>query len=320
MTIQQRIRRARSGALPSGGSRIVGSATASLRSLSFRRSVLLAGLITAATGLLMAAAPAVSAVTATAGLGGGGWIQLAHLSPNTPPVDVYLYSFGDPKAMVVLHHVAYGTVSPYEKVASGEYTVAMRGAGAKPGSPPVLSTNVTIASGAAYTVAGLGPASGLRLQVLRDRLTTPRGESLVRVIQASLRDHKVTVTAGPQVLARGLAFGSVTGYGTADPGTWIVHVSGASGMATQSVTLTAGTIHTLVVLDGASGLMIDNLVNAAGSAVMPKGGAATGLGGTAPIPAPSLVPWAAVIVAGALCAAAAAYWLRKARHQARHAR
>jgi uncharacterized protein DUF4397 len=282
--------------------------------------VLLAGLITAATGLLMAATPAVSAVTATAGLGGDGWIQLAHLSPNTPPVDVYLYSFGDPKAMVVLHHVAYGTVSPYEKVASGDYTVAMRGAGAKPGSPPVLSTNVTIASGAAYTVAGLGPASGLRLQVLRDRLTTPKGESLVRVIQASLRDHKVTVTAGPQVLARGLAFGSVTGYGTADPGTWIVHVTGASGMATQSVTLTAGTIHTLVVLDGASGLMIDNLVNAAGSAVIPKGGAATGLGGTAPVPAPSPAPWAAVIAAGALCAATAAYWLRKARHHARHAR
>jgi hypothetical protein len=122
------------------------------------------------------------------------------------------------------------------------------------------------------------------------------------------------------VLARGLAFGSVTDYGTADPGTWIVHVSGGSGTATQSVTLTAGTIHTLVVLDGASGLMIDNLVNAAGSAVMPKGGAATGLGGTAPVPAPSPAPWAAAIAAGALCAAAAAYWLRKARHQARHAR
>jgi hypothetical protein len=317
MTIQQRIRRARSGTLPSSGSRTMGSATASLRPSFFRRSALLAGLITAASGLLIAAAPAVSATT---GAGGDGWIQLAHLSPNTPPVDVYLYSFGNPKARIVLHHVAYGTVSPYEKVVSGEYTVAMRAAGAKPGSPPVLSTNITIAPGAAYTVAGLGPASGLRLQVLRDRLTTPRGESLVRVIQASLRDHKVTVSAGPKVLARGLAFGSVTGYGTADPGTWIVHVSGASGMATQSVTLTAGTIHTLVVLDGASGLMIDNLVNAAGSAVMPKGGAATGLGGTAPIPAPSPAPWAAVIAAGALCSAAAAYWLRKARHQARHAR
>jgi len=320
MTIQPRIRRTRSGTLPSGVSRTVGSATASLRSLCFRRSVLLAGLIAAASGLLIAAAPAVSAITAATGTGGDGWIQLAHLSPNTPPVDVYLYSFGNPRARIVLDHVAYGTVSPYEKVASGEYTVAMRAAGAKPGSPPVLSTNVTIVTGRAYTVAGMGPASGLRLQVLRDRLTTPKGVSLVRVVQASLRDQKVTVTAGPQMLARGLAFGSVTGYGTADPGTWIVHVSGMSGIATQSLTLTAGTIHTLVVLDGASGLMIDNLVNAAGSAVMPKGGAATGLGGTAPVPAPSPVPWTALIAAGALCAGAAAYWLRRARYQARHAR
>jgi hypothetical protein len=197
----------------------------------------------------------------------------------------------------------------------------MRGAGAKPGSPPVLSTSVTITPGGAYTVAGLGPAKALRLQVLRDRLTTPKGESLVRVIQASLRDHRVTVTAGPQVLARQLAFGNVTGFATARPGTWMVHVSGAAGMATKSVALKAGSIHTLVVLDGAGGsLMIDNLVDAAGSGVAPQGGAATGLGGTAPVPAPSPAPWAAAIVAGALCTAAAAYWLRRVRHQARHAR
>jgi lysozyme family protein len=101
----------------------------------------------------------------------------------------------------------------------------------------------------------------------------------------------------------------------------MVHVSGAAGMATKSVTLKAGTIHTLVVLDGAGGsLMIDNLVDAAGSAAPPAGGAATGLGGTAPVPAPSPAPWAAAIVAGALCSVAAAYWLRRVRHQARHAR
>jgi hypothetical protein len=197
----------------------------------------------------------------------------------------------------------------------------MRGAGAKPGSPPVLSTTVNVTAGGAYTVAGLGPAKALRLQVLRDRLTTPKGQSLVRVIQASLHDHKVTVTAGSQVLARQLAFGNVTSYAAAQPGTWMVHVSGAAGTATKSVTLTAGTIHTLVVLDGAGGsLMIDNLMDAAGSGVPPQGGAATGLGGTAPVPAPSPAPWAAVVVAGALCTAAAAYWLRRVRHQARHAR
>jgi Domain of unknown function (DUF4397) len=288
----------------------------------FRRLAALAGLLTLASGVLAAAAPAVSAATTAAhAKKTEGWIQLTHLSPNTPPVDVYLYSFGDAKAMIVLKHVAYGTVSPFEKVASGEYTVAMRGAGAKPGSPPVLSTTVTITPGGAYTVAGLGPANALRLQVLRDRLTTPDGKSLVRVIQASLRDHKVTVTAGPQVLARQLAFGDVTNFAAARPGTWMVHVSGAAGMASTSVTLTAGTIHTLVVLDGAGGsLMIDNLVDAAGSGVAPQGGAATGLGGTAPVPASSPVPWAAAIVAGALCTGAAAYWLRRVRHQAHHAR
>jgi hypothetical protein len=320
MTNQQRIRRARSWRLSSGGSDTVRSATAGLRCSSFRRFAFLAGLITAASGLLMAAAPAVSAVTATGTSGGGGWIQLAHLSPNTPPVDVYLYSFGGSKAVIVLHHVAYGTVSPFEKVSIGEYTVAMRLAGKPASSPPVLSTSVHIDLGKAYTVAGMGPASGLRLAVLHDQLTTPRGKSLVRVIQASLRDHRVTVTAGRRVLAQHLAFANVTSYATARPGTWTVHVSGAAGMATQPVTLTAGSIHTLVVLDGTSGLMIDNLVDAAGSAAAPHGGAATGLGGTAPVPAPSPAPLAAGIAAGVVCAAAAAYWLRRARHQARHAR
>ena len=96
-----------------------------------RRVAALAGLLALASGLLAAAAPAVSAATGAAhAKKTDGWVQLTHLSPNTPPVDVYLYSFGDAKAMLVLKHVAYGTVSPFEKLASGEYTVAMRGAGA----------------------------------------------------------------------------------------------------------------------------------------------------------------------------------------------
>ena len=63
---------------------------------------------------------------------GAGWGRLAHLSPNTPPVDVYLYSFGDPSARLVLRHVSYGTVSPYREVPAGDYTVSMRAAGASP--------------------------------------------------------------------------------------------------------------------------------------------------------------------------------------------
>src|SRR5438477_652495 len=121
------------------------------------------GLGALASGVAIASVPAASAATAHHH-GNDGWIRLAHLSPNTPPVDVYLYSFGNSHAMIVLHHVAYGTVSPYEKVKVGEYTVAMRLAGAKASSQPVLSTSVQITAGGAFTVAGMGPAKGLRLQ------------------------------------------------------------------------------------------------------------------------------------------------------------
>src|SRR5215471_16465911 len=183
------------------------------------------GLGTIASGVALAPATAASAA---AHHGDTGWIRLAHLSPNTPPVDVYLYSFGNSHAMIVLHHVAYGTVSPYEQVAAGQYTVAMRTVGASPTSQPVLSTSVPITAGHAYTVAGMGPASGLRLQVIPDRLTTPPGKALVRVIQASLQQDTVTVTAGRKHLATSLKFASVTRFRSVSPGTWTVKAAGSS--------------------------------------------------------------------------------------------
>src|SRR6185312_11733062 len=169
-----------------------------------RLSRLLAVLVLSA-GLAGSLAPAASAATATSMPGMDGWIRLAHLSPNTPAVDVYLYSFSNPHARLVLHHVAYGTVSSYMKVAAGQYTVAMREAGASPGSPPVLSTTVQVVAGGAYTVAAMGPPNGVRLRVLRDRLEGPTAKILIRVIQASQHQHRVTVTAGKEVLASNLA-------------------------------------------------------------------------------------------------------------------
>ena len=278
------------------------------------------GLGALASGVAMASVPAASAATAHHH-SNTGWIRLAHLSPNTPAVDVYLYSFGNSHAMVVLHHVTYGTVSPYERVAAGEYTVAMRGAGASPSSQPVLSTSVQIAAGGAYTVAGMGPAKGLRLQVLNDRLTTPRGRSLVRVIQASLRYQKITVMANHRTLAKSLDFAHVTNYVSTPPGSFDVHFAGMGAKGSANISLTAGTIHTLVVLDSSNkGLEIANLEDSAGSAVLPQGGANTGLGGTAPKPAPSPVLWVSLVGAGALIVTAGAYRMRKVRSVARHAR
>lgn len=268
----------------------------------FVRLALLLAPASMALGLLAYAAPAASASSGT------GWLRLAHLSPNTPPVDVYLYSFHDPNALIVLDHVAYGTVSGYETVPAGEYTVAMRGAGAPASSPPVLSTTVNVHAGDAYTVAGMGPANGLQLEILRDRLTTPPNKALVRIIQASLVQHRVTVTAGRRVLVRNLQFAKVTSYVAVPAGTWNVKAAGESEHTSSSIDLAAGTIHTIVVLDDPGHLVLDDLVDAAGSRVIPVGAPATGMGGTAPRPAPSSVPWLLLAVGGLLLCAAGARW------------
>jgi len=271
-----------------------------------RRIILLAALP------LLLAIPAASVVTASAATG-TGWIRLAHLSPNTPAVDVYLYSFGDSSAQIVLHHVAYGTVSPYEQVPAGDYTVAMRAAGAVATSAAVISASVDVAPGHAYTVAGLGPESGLRLQVLDDQLSTPSGQAVVRIIQASLKQSVVSVKWGSDTLQSSLKFGAVSSYQTVTAGTATLTVSGGGDNATASVPLAAGTVHTLVVLDGTNGLQIDNLLDAAGSGVDPAGGAGTGFGGMAPHGPSSPLPWLAAVGAGLLLAVGGGLRLRSRR-------
>lgn len=265
-------------------------------------------------GLLGYCGPAaLAAGSATSAPTGDGYLRLAHLSPNTPPVDVYLYPFDNASAIVVLRHVAYGTVSPYETVAAGEYTVAMRLAGSAPSAKPVLSTTVDVAAGHAYTVAGMGPKAGLRLQVIGDRLSCPPGRAMVRVIQASLRQHLVTVTAGSQVLARHQAFATVTSYRMVNPGTWTMRAAGASEQATTQLTLAPGSIQTLIVLDDPGHLAITVLGDAAGSAVTPVGGAATGFGGTAAKPGSSPLPWLLLVAAGLVLALAGIVWYRQIR-------
>jgi len=270
-----------------------------------RRFAVLLAALALLLGIPAAAAHADSATSGT------GWIRLAHLSPNTPAVDVYLYSFGNSDAQIVLHHVAYGTVSPYEAVQAGDYSVAMRASGASATSQPVLSTSVTIKADHAYTVAGMGPASGLRLQVMDDQLTTPSGKALVRVIQASLKEQTVKVTCGGQTIVPKAAFASVSSYQAIPSGTWTMAAIGSGGTATDRWNFAAGTVHTLVAVDGANGLELINLEDAAGAGKPPLGSASTGFGGTAGHGPGSPLPWAALIGAGTLLALTGGLRLRR---------
>ncbi|HEY0935609.1 MAG TPA: DUF4397 domain-containing protein, partial [Trebonia sp.] len=267
------------------------------------RNISRAALLLAASVLLLAASAA-AAAAATAGsqttASSTAWIRLAHLSPNTPAVDVYLYSFGDPRARIVLHHVAYGDVSGFLPVPEGEYSVAMRAAGASAASLPVLSSSTRITSGTAYTALAVGLRSGLRLRIFHDDLTTPAGKSLVRVVQASMKHPKVTVSWGSKTIASKLPFASVTSYQAVSPGVRTLAVTAGAAGTTSAVTLTAGSIHTLIVLDGAKGLAVTYLEDADGSSKLPVGGVQTGFGGTAPHGPGSPLPWLEVIAGGSV--------------------
>ncbi len=290
-----------------------------------RRGVLAAsavalGMLTFAVSASAAASASLAAVThpgagtgARAHAGKTGWLRLAHLSPNTPAVDVYLYAFSNPRAEVVLHHVSYGTVSPYLPAPAGTYTVSMRAAGAPPSSAPVLSTAVKVRAGDAYTVAGMGPRAGLRLVVLDDRLSAPRGRSMVRVIQASMRERQITVRAKGEVLGRDLNFATATAFQPIVHGDYTVRAAGGTESVADRVDLAAGTIHTLVVLDVSDRLKLVDLTDAVGSSKVPSTAPATGFGGTAPIAGPALLPWAALMAAGLLLTALGLVTFRRNR-------
>jgi hypothetical protein len=245
--------------------------------------------------------------TATASAAQGGLLRLAHLSPDTPAVDVYVDSVADPAAGQVFPGVDYGTVSAYQDVPPGTYAISMRAAGADPDSPPVLSTTVQVTADSARTVAGVGPFADLGLEVLQDDLTPPpAGSSRLRVIAAAAAADTldVTVPGGP-ALATDLAFADTTGYVDVPAGATSITVTPDDGQPTQlPVQVAAGSVYSVLVLDApGGGLTVQTALDAASPGVVPVGGVEAGAGGTA-APEGAPLPVVAVAVGGSLAVGA----------------
>ncbi|MGH8774763.1 MAG: DUF4397 domain-containing protein [Jiangellaceae bacterium] len=215
-----------------------------------------------------------------------GWIRLAHLSPDTPRVDVYLSSFGRAEEPTVLPGVGYGMFSPYQRVPAGSYTVAMRGEGAPATDPPVLSTTVQVEPDTAKTVAGMGRQADLRLVTLTDDLAAPgAGLSKVRVVLAALAAPQVDVVeANGAPLATDLEFTDATDYDTVDAGPTDLRVESPTTTTEESVDLRAGATYTLVLADASGGLGIVPIQDFAAAGQVPVGGVDAGLGGAAAQP------------------------------------
>jgi hypothetical protein len=259
-----------------------------------------------------------AAATPSAAAQGTGWIRWGNWSPSAPDFDIYLTSFGGSGGPTVIKHVRYGRISAFTTIPTGQYTIAMRKGGAAASAPPMLSASVHVAAGTAYTIVSMGAPSHLGVQVLTETMRSAPGRALVRVVQESVGQHRVTVTDGSHALGGALQLGGYTGFLPVSPGRLAIRATGYSETTTKRVSLQPNTIHTLVVLDKPGGLRISSLQDAVGSRVMPAGGAATGFGGTAPRNS-SPMPWLAAMVGGALLAAISLIGLRRTRRRPAHA-
>ena len=215
-----------------------------------------------------------------------GLLRLAHLSPDTPAVDVYVDSVADPgdgTALLTVPGVGYGTISDYQDVPEGVYTVSMREAGADPATPPVLSTTVQVGADSARTVAGVGRFADLGLEVLEDDLAPPpAGQARVRVVSAAANAPTLDASAGGTGLATGLAFAEAGDYTPVPADAGPLQVTVAGEPTELPLDLAAGSVYSVFVLDQPEGgLTVRTVLDAAGAGVVPTGGVETGAGGTA---------------------------------------
>jgi hypothetical protein len=144
---------------------------------------------------------------------------------------------------------------------------------------------VIVASGKAYTVAGIGRNADINLKILNDDLSRPSpGKARMRVVQASSVTPVVDVTTTTgKAIASNVSFPSTTSYAEVPAQRWTLEAKPqAAGVkaAEQAVQVNAGSIYTVLVLDrGTSAVQLTVRTDAAGSATTPVGSVDTGLGG-----------------------------------------
>ncbi|GIF71855.1 DUF4397 domain-containing protein [Asanoa siamensis] len=278
---------------------------------ALRRLAAAAGAVLIGAGLTAAIA---SPASAEAGV---GYVRLAHLSPDTPPVDVYVDDASGKMKGLKFDAVPYGVMSDYLAVPPGTYAVSMRKVAADPKSPPVLTEDVTVTEGSAHTVAGTGRFAELGLAVITDDISAPPADQAkIRVLQASVKSPVLDIkTTGGQEVGDGLKFATTSDYRGVKPGNWTLDLTPEGGAAATKARcdLSGGTTYSLLVLDGKDGLTTDLKVDAKAGEITPLGGVETGAGGTSGGGAVALVAGLGLVALAGLVGAGALGLRRRAR-------
>ena len=104
----------------------------------------------------------------------------------------------------------------------------------------------------------------------------------MRVLNASTNHDAVTVKVGSQTVASDLSFAAASPYTDVSAGSQTVTMTSGGTTKTSTASLPAGSVHTLFVLDTASGgLTVSPILESSAAAVTPNGAIDTGAGGLA---------------------------------------
>jgi Domain of unknown function (DUF4397) len=227
--------------------------------------------------LLLAALPATGAAQDTRAM-----VRVIHLSAGVPKVDLYV------DGTRTVAGVPFRTASRYHSLPAGAHTLAIRPAGSAAGSTPLASARASITAGAPYSAVLMGASAQLKAVVAKDDFTAPpAGRAKLRIVDAAPQSPPldIAVADGP-VLFRDVRFGEVSPFIAVAAGRMAMEVRAAGTsrvLFTQGAApIPAGMIVTLAGTISAAG-QIETLpiLDAAGAGNLPRGGIATGAGGTA---------------------------------------
>ncbi|MDY7106942.1 MAG: DUF4397 domain-containing protein [Actinomycetota bacterium] len=257
-----------------------------------------------------------------------GHLRVAHLSPSTGAMDVYVSATDGGFEELLAADVTYGEVTGYESLPPGEYVFSWRRAGASPSGAARFRSSTVLPPGGALTVAALGAGGDVRSTLVVDDLSAPpSGTARLRLANADETAGSVRVAVDDRALfGDGAAFAVVTDYVEVPAGVVALDITTGDrpdGIRTD-LDLAPGSVNTLVILQRGGGVsdleavvdaegatvldearVLARVVDAAAAPEVPEVGAiATGAGGTAVhVGGSGLATPAAVLVASCLVAA-----------------
>ncbi|MGM0753954.1 MAG: DUF4397 domain-containing protein [Bacillota bacterium] len=203
-------------------------------------------------------------------------VRIVHASPDAPAVDVYV------DGNAVVEGAEFKAATDYMNLPAGDHKVEIYAAGTMGSEDPVISQDLTVEAGMAYTVAAANTLENLELVVAQDSMDVTEGMTKVRVGHLSPDAPTVDVgLVGGDSLFSGAEFKAITDYQELDPGTYDLEIRTPEGdqvLDLSGTMLEENTVYSVFAINTADQLEVLVLKD---YTLMPGSMPETGMGGAA---------------------------------------